>query len=82
METDKKKEKNKKNPRESESGLNQYVRYSGLAFQMVAAILIGLWIGMKIDKLLGNKTPIFTAITTVLFIFASLILIIKSLPKS
>jgi len=49
---------------------------------MIAAILLGLWIGMKIDESMGNKTPIFTAIFTLLFIFASLYLIIKSLPKS
>jgi len=49
---------------------------------MLAAILLGLWIGMKIDEYMGNNTPVFTAISTVLFIFASLYLVIKSLPKS
>jgi F0F1-type ATP synthase assembly protein I len=49
---------------------------------MLAAILLGLWIGMKIDEYMGNKNPVFTAISTVLFIFASLYLVIKSLPKS
>ena len=82
MKTDNQKNlKNKKQKQPSED-ISQYARYSGLAFQMIAAILLGLWIGMKIDEYMGNKTPVFTAISTVLFIFASLYLVIKSLPKS
>jgi len=49
---------------------------------MIAAILLGLWIGMKIDDAMGNDTPVFTAITTVLFLCAILYLTIRSLTKS
>jgi F0F1-type ATP synthase assembly protein I len=62
--------------------IDQYARYSGLAFQMIAAILIGLWLGMKTDQWLNLKYPVFTAIFILLFIFASLYLLIRSLPKS
>jgi F0F1-type ATP synthase assembly protein I len=77
-------QKNPKNKKQKQPPENygHYARYSGLAFQMLAAILLGLWIGMKIDEYMGNKNPVFTAISTVLFIFASLYLVIKSLPKS
>jgi F0F1-type ATP synthase assembly protein I len=53
-----------------------------MAFQMIAAILLGLWIGMKIDDVMGNKTPVFAAITTLVFLLATLFLIIRSLTKS
>ena len=62
--------------------LSQYSRYSGMAFQLIAAILLGLWIGMKIDDALGYETPVFTAITTVVFLIASLFLIIRTLTKT
>lgn len=53
-----------------------------MAFQMIAAILLGLWIGMQIDKALGKDTHVFTALTTLLFLLATLFLIIRSLTKS
>jgi F0F1-type ATP synthase assembly protein I len=53
-----------------------------MAFQLIAAILLGLWIGMKIDDALGYETPVFTAITTVVFLIATLILIIRTLTKT
>ena len=67
---------------ENDSQFNQYARYSGLAFQMIATILAGLWLGMKTDQWLGMKTPVFTVIFVLLFIIASLFLLIKGLPKS
>jgi len=53
-----------------------------MAFQMIAAILLGLWIGTKIDDALGNETHVFTALTTLVFLIATLFLIIRSLTKS
>jgi F0F1-type ATP synthase assembly protein I len=53
-----------------------------MAFQMIAAILLGLWIGMKIDDALDNEKHVFTAITTLVFLLATLFLIIRSLTKS
>jgi F0F1-type ATP synthase assembly protein I len=77
-----KKKKKKSQDSKLPDNLSQYSRYSGLAFQLIAAILLGLWIGMKIDDAMGNKTPVFTAITTVVFLLAALFLIIRSLTKS
>ncbi|MFC2125573.1 AtpZ/AtpI family protein [Bacteroidota bacterium] len=71
----------KNNSSKKQNQSRNYARYSGLAFQMLASILIGLWLGMKVDEWMGNETPIFTAISILLFIFASLYLTIKSLPK-
>jgi ATP synthase protein I len=67
---------------DSEPQFNQYARYSGLGFQMIATILAGLWLGMKTDHWLGFKNPVFTVIFVLIFIIASLIILIKGLPKS
>ena len=53
-----------------------------MAFQMIAAILLGLWIGTRIDNALENETHVFTAVTTLVFLLATLFLIIRSLTKS
>ena len=80
--TDNPKKKKKSQNSKPPDNLNQYSRYTGMAFQMIAAILLGLWIGMKIDDVMGNKTPVFAAITTLVFLLATLFLIIRSLTKS
>jgi predicted membrane channel-forming protein YqfA (hemolysin III family) len=61
--------------------LNEYVKYSGLAFQMAALLLLGYWAGGKIDQWLGLHFPIFTVSLMVLFMVISLYSLIKSLPK-
>ena len=42
-------------------GLNNYARYSGMAFQMLAIILLGMYAGVKLDQWLHLK-PLFTII--------------------
>lgn len=78
-------ESQKKPPQKKQdhnSQLNQYIRYSGLGFQMLAAILIGLWLGMKTDAWLGMEQPVFTIIFILTSIIASLFILIRGLPKS
>ncbi|HLO61117.1 MAG TPA: AtpZ/AtpI family protein [Bacteroidales bacterium] len=58
-----------KKPKEQQKivkGLSNYARYSGLAFQMVAIILIGVFGGIKVDKWLSLKFPVFTVILSLL----------------
>ena len=38
---------------------NSYLKYSGLALQLLAAIGVSGWIGSKIDQWLNMKLPIF-----------------------
>ena len=54
------KEKQKKNY------LNNYAKYSSIAFQMLAIILIGVWGGYKLDEWLDLKFPIFTVTLSLL----------------
>jgi len=54
-----------------------YAKYSGMAFQMLAIIFIGVFGGVKLDKYLGFQKPIFT----VLFSLASVVLAIYQMVK-
>jgi F0F1-type ATP synthase assembly protein I len=38
-----------------------YLKYSNMAFQILGAIGLGTWIGIKLDAYMGNKTPYATA---------------------
>jgi F0F1-type ATP synthase assembly protein I len=69
------KKRNLKNPRSK--GLNDFARYSGLAFQMVAIILITTWGGIELDKLLKFETPVFTIILSLLGVFAAIYFAVK-----
>ena len=48
-------------PRKS---LNDYARYSGMAFQMLVVILAGVFGGLQLDRWL-TTSPVFTAILAV-----------------
>lgn len=58
-----------------------FAQYSGIAFQMLATIGLGVWAGMKIDEWQHNRTPIWTIILSLTAIGASLYLFIKQLTK-
>jgi F0F1-type ATP synthase assembly protein I len=73
--------KKKNQLRQSQNQINEYVKYSGLAFQMAALILLGYWLGSKIDKWLELSIPIFTIILILVFLSLSFYSLIKSLPK-
>ena len=59
------------------SGLNAFTRYSGMGFQMIAIILLFYWAGSKLDERAANEKPVYTAILTVLGVFAGLYLVLK-----
>lgn len=52
--------------------LHNFARYSGMAFQMMAIILVTTWGGVKLDKVLELETPIFTVILSLLGVFAAI----------
>jgi len=66
---------------ERQNQINDYVKYSGLAFQMAALIFLGYWVGGKIDHWLEFQIPIFTIILIVSFIILTIYSLIRSLPK-
>ena len=58
-----------------------FVQFSGIAFQMLGTIGLGVWGGMKIDEWQNNRTPVWTIILSMTAIGASLYLFIKQLTK-
>lgn len=61
---------------------NAYLKYSGMAFQMLATIALAVWAGIALDRYLAWRFPAATVLFALAGIFASLWQVIKSLPKS
>ena len=60
---------------------NDYVRYSNLAFKMMAMILIGLWGGKKLDQHFKPKFPAFTVSLTIGALAASFYTLFKEITR-
>jgi F0F1-type ATP synthase assembly protein I len=73
------KKKNRKN--QGNKGVKDFARYSGMAFQMLAIILVTTWGGIKLDHLTGTKTPVFTIILSLLGVFAAIYTAVKDFLK-
>ncbi len=73
------KKKNPKSPRNK--GIHDFARYSGIAFQMIAIILITTWGGRELDKITHFKTPVFTIILSLLGVFAAIYTVVKDFIK-
>jgi F0F1-type ATP synthase assembly protein I len=63
------------------SPIHQYAKYSNMAFEMGAVIALGVFGGIKLDKLL-NTSPLMTIVCSLTGIAVSLYLIIRSSLKS
>jgi len=66
---------------ERQNQIKDYMKYSGLTFQMAALIFLGYWVGGKIDHWLELRIPVFTIILIVAFIILTIYSLIRSLPK-
>jgi len=72
----------KKNPKNIQNkGTNDFARYSGIAFQMAGIILVTVWGGVKLDKLTGWHTPVFTIVLSLLGVFAAIYTAVKDFIK-
>lgn len=71
----------KKNKPESENSLKNYARYSSIAVQMLAIILIGVFGGIKLDEWVAWGFPVFTAIFSILSVFLAIYYVIRDLLK-
>jgi hypothetical protein len=60
---------------------SKFIRFSGMAIQMLATILIFTYAGTKIDSYLNNTTPVWTLILSLTSIFASLYGLIRNVTK-
>jgi F0F1-type ATP synthase assembly protein I len=73
--------KKKKLKSPQNKGLNDFGRYSGMAFQMIAIILVTTWGGIQLDKLAKFHTPVFTIILSILGVFAAIYTAVKDFIK-
>jgi len=48
---------------------------------MIAVILVMTWGGIKLDKLIGLSTPVFTIILSLLGVFAGIYIAVKDFIK-
>lgn len=68
---------NKKNNSQGRSGLNDYMKYTGMGFQMLAVIGLFTWAGIKLDSRSGNDKSIYTAILSLLGVIIGIYTILK-----
>jgi hypothetical protein len=59
----------------------EYLKYSGLAFQMFFTILLGWFIGSKIDGWLGLSKPVFALTLLMLFLAGFFYKLVKDLSE-
>ena len=74
-------QKNPKKKLQNRESLNNYARYSGIAFQMILIILAGLLLGIKMDKWFHTNDPVFTAILTMLGVILATYTVIKDVLR-
>jgi F0F1-type ATP synthase assembly protein I len=60
--------------------LNNYARYSSMAFQMLAIILLGVFGGFKVDKWLHTK-PLFTLLLSLGSVILAIYTVTRDLLK-
>ena len=74
--------KTTKEEQNRKSALNDFGRYSSLAFQMIAIILAGVFGGIKLDQVVRWEFPVFTLVLTILAVFMSMYYAVKDLIRN
>lgn len=71
------------NPEKDNPGkqANNFAKYTGMAFQMLATIALFTFIGYKIDESQTHNKSIYTAILGFLGVITSLYMVIRSLTQ-
>lgn len=60
---------------------SQFAKFSSMAFQMAATIILGVWGGMKLDDYLESDFPTFTLILSLFSVSAAMTWMIYKIPK-
>ena len=60
---------------------NNYARYAGMGTMMIVTIGLGTFAGVKLDKWLELKFPVFTLVLSLGSVFAAIYLAIKDFLK-
>lgn len=73
--------KSKKNKDDFKNSLNNYAKYSGMAFQMAAVIFLGTWGGYKLDSYFNFENHILTIILSLLSVVLAIYVAVKDFLK-
>ncbi len=57
------------------------MKYSGMAFQIAAYILVGIFLGKQLDKYFQTERPYFTALCSIIFLVAFFIKLFADLNR-
>ena len=68
--------------KQKKKALENYAKYSSIAIQMLAIILLGVFGGIKIDEWLNLQFPVFTLILSILSVILAIFYVIKDLIKN
>lgn len=74
-------EKEQKPEQRRQDNIKPYVKYSGMAFQMIVALVLAAFAGRKLDAYMGNDKPWFTIGLLLLAVVATMVLTILSINK-
>jgi len=66
---------------ENKKSANAFMRYSGMAFQMIVVLLLAAYGGQWLDKHYHTSKPWFTLVLLLVGVTASMYLIIKTVTK-
>jgi ATP synthase protein I len=72
----------KKSSKNEKPQLDNYIKYSGLGFQMVGIIGVFTFAGYKIDESLGSKMPLFTAFLSLSGVVIALYIVFRGLKNT
>ncbi len=67
---------------EGKKEVNNYLRYSGLGFQIAGTIAVGFFIGYELDKWTHTSKPYFTTFVSIAFVFLGLYIGLKDFMRS
>lgn len=70
-------DKPERNPRQ----VNQYLKYSGMAFTLFILLGIAAWLGQWLDKKMATPQPYFTIILILLFMGGFFYRLVKDLSR-
>lgn len=68
---------NKNQTQKKKEQLNSYTRFSGIAFQMTVIIVIGAFVGIKLDEKYPNKYGIYSITLSFTSVIIAMIFVIK-----
>lgn len=74
--------KKRKNNDSKKNHLYYFAKYSGLAFEMLGIIILGVFAGIKLDEIRGAEFPLWTMLLSLFAVFASLYIVIKGVLKN